>query len=543
MTEKEIIVKKRNGKTEKFDINKIHKVLFWATEGIKGVSVSDIEVNAQLQITDGINTSQIHKVLIESAVSLISPKYPNYQFVASKLLNYFLRKEVFGTAQQKDLPHLNIVLHKNVEAGVYDKEILTHYTDDEVDAINDYLHHDRDYNFAYAGIQQMVDKYLLKDRHSGKIFETPQYAFMAIAMTVFAHYPKETRLNYIRKLYNQISLMKINLPTPILCGVRTPLRQYSSCTLIDVGDSIDSIAAANTAVMRYTARRAGIGLNVGRIRALGSKIRGGEVIHTGVVPFLKILEASTKSATQNGVRGGGSTTYYPFWHLEVETLLSLKNNKGNDENRIRKMDYGIQLCRLFYTRVKNNEMITLFTPSEVTDMYDVFGYNDKFEELYLKYEKDPSKTKKQVRARDLMFTIAQERLETGRIYIMNIDHVNSHSAFSDSIKMSNLCIAEDSKISCIIDGIKQDMEIKEIHRQILENKVVYVETFNEKTKSIENKMITASMLTKKYSELIKIEDVETGKVIECTEDHQIFTTNRGWIKAKDIKENDKLLFR
>lgn len=435
-----IFVSKRNGKKEPYDCEKIHKVLFWATEGLKGVSVSDIEVNAHLQIADQINTSAIHKVLIQSAVDLITPKNSNYQYVASKLLNYLIRKEIFGVAQNKDMPHLQDVIDSNVKAGIYDKEILNKYTADEIDTINDVINHDRDFNFAYAGIQQMVDKYLLKDRRSNKLYETPQYAFIIIAMVLFSDYTGQRRLDFVRKFYNAISLFKISLPTPIMCGVRTPNRQYSSCTLIDVGDSLESIFSSNTAVGYYTAKRAGIGLNFGRIRAVGSKIRGGEVIHTGLIPYMKMFEATTKSCTQNGVRGGGSTSHYPFFHLELEDLLVLKNNKGNEENRIRKMDYSVQLCRLFYRRVVEDGEITLFSPHQVKDMVDAFGHdNDKFEQLYVQYEETKGIVKKKLKARELFAKICTERIETGRIYIMNVDHCNDHSSFLDKVSMSNLC--------------------------------------------------------------------------------------------------------
>lgn len=436
-----IFVSKRNGKKEPYDCEKIHKVLFWATQGLKGVSVSDIEVNAHLQISDEITTSAIHKVLIQSAVDLITPKNSNYQYVASKLLNYFLRKEIYGIAQNKDMPHLEDVIKGNVKIGVYDKEILKKYDTNEIDTINDFINHDRDFNFAYAGIQQMVDKYLLKERKSGKIYETPQYAFALIAMVLFSDYTGQRRLDYVRRFYNAISLFKISLPTPIMCGVRTPNRQYSSCTLIDIGDNLESIFNSNTAVGYYTAKRAGIGLNFGRIRAIGSKIRGGEVIHTGLIPYMKMFEATSKSTTQNGVRGGGSTNFYPFFHLEVEDLLVLKNNKGNEENRIRKADYGIQLCRLFYKRVVEDGDITLFSPHEVKDMFDAFGMdNDLFEKLYVEYENTKSVKKKKVKARELFTNICMERIGTGRIYIMNLDHCNTHGSFLDKIYMSNLCV-------------------------------------------------------------------------------------------------------
>lgn len=437
---KDILVSKRNGKKEQYDCEKIHKVLFWATQGLKNVSVSDIEVNAHLQITDEISTSSIHKVLIQSAVDLISPKNSNYQYVASRLLNYFLRKEIFSVAQNKDMPHLKDVLASNIKIGVYDKVILDKYDANEIDTINDFIKHDRDFNFAFAGIQQMVDKYLLKERKSGKVYETPQYAFAIISMVLFSDYTGQRRIDYVRRFYNAISLFKISLPTPIMCGVRTPNRQYSSCTLIDVGDNLHSIFNSNTAVGYYTAKRAGIGLNFGRIRAIGSKIRGGEVIHTGLIPYMKMFEATCKSTTQNGVRGGGSTNFYPFFHLEVEDLLVLKNDKGNDENRIRKADYGIQLCRLFYKRVIEDGDITLFSPHEVKDMYDAFGIdNDLFEKLYVEYENSRVK-KKKIKARELFTNICTERIDTGRIYIMNIDHCNTHGSFLDSVKMSNLCV-------------------------------------------------------------------------------------------------------
>jgi len=534
-----VLIKKRSGKNEKLDINKIHKVLSWATEGLKNVSVSDIEVNASLQLKDGIKTSQIHKVLIESAVSLISAKTPNYQFVASRLLNYYIRKETFGLYTSKELPHLNKIIEKNVKLKIYDKVILEQYTKLEIDSINDYIHHDRDFNFAYAGIQQMVDKYLLKDRITNILHETPQYTFMVIAMTVFGHYPKDTRIDYIRRLYNQISLFKINLPTPILCGIRTPLRQYSSCTLIDIGDSLPSIFSSNTAVGYYTAKRAGIGLNIGRVRAIGSSIRNGEVVHTGLIPYLKMLEATTKCTTQNGVRGGSSTTYYPFWHYEVEELLVLKNNKGNDENRIRKMDYGIQLCRLFYKRVKNNEDITLFSPSDVNGLYDSFGDNTKFEELYLKYEKDPLIRHKKINARDLFSKIAQERIETGRIYIMNIDHTNEHSSFKDHISMSNLCVVGDTKIDIKINEITQITTIEELFKTYNKNddiKIMSMALNNEKQYSnLDNVFKTGET-----DELIEITDEKTGKKLTCTLEHKIYTKNRGYVEAKHLNEDDEL---
>lgn len=433
-----IQVVKRNGEKELLDYEKINKVLLWSTEKINGVSASDVAMNAHLQLYNGISTEQIHKVLIQSASNLINEKDSNYQFVASNLLNYYIRKQIFGV--QDNLPHLSEVIKNNIEKGVYDSIVLDNYSEDDIDKLNRFMRHNRDYNFSYAGLQQLIDKYLLKDRNTGIIYETPQYMYMLIAMTIFANYSSgKERLNKIKSFYDDISLFKISLPTPIMCGVRTPIRQYSSCTLIDVGDSMESIIASTSAVLRYTAKRAGIGLNMGRIRAIGDTIRGGEVVHTGVIPFLKLNESATKSCTQNGVRGGGSTVYFPFWHKEIMDIMVLKNNKGTDDNRVRKMDYGIQLCRLFYQRLIANESITLFSPNDVQDLYDNFGDNEKFEELYLKYERATSINKIKISAREFFNLLCQERIGTGRIYVMNIDHANEHSAFIDKIRMSNLC--------------------------------------------------------------------------------------------------------
>lgn len=430
-------VKKRKGNLEEFNIEKIHDVLFWATKDIKGVNVSDIEINAKLQVYNGIESSKIHEVLINSAADLITENTPNYQQVASNLLNFYLRKQVFGVAD--NMPSLFKVIEQNINYGVYDKNILNLYTREEIDTLDNYIKHNRDYMFVYAGLQQLVDKYLLKDRSSGQIYETPQYMYMLIAMILNSNVEKD-RLKAVKSFYNDISTFEISLPTPIMCGVRTPSRQYSSCTLIDVGDSLPSIFHSNTAVGYYTANRAGIGLNFGRVRGVGSKIRNGEVIHTGVVPFLKMFESTTKCCTQNGVRGGSSTTHFPFWHKEIEDVLVLKNNRGTEDNRVRKMDYSIQFNRLFYKRFVENGKITLFSPHEVTDLYDAFfSDTEKFIKLYEKYERSKNIFKREVSARKLFMHYCQERVETGRIYAMNVDHCNEHSSFIDPIYMSNLC--------------------------------------------------------------------------------------------------------
>lgn len=429
-----IKVIKRNGAKELLDINKIHRVVEWACEGLDNVSVSDIEMNSKLQFFNHIKSEQIHKVLIKSASDLISLDQPNYQYVASRLLLFDVRKEVWQDTKPVSFYEF---IKRRIKSGIYTSEILENFTREEISQCEQWIDHDRDYIFTYAGLQQLVDKYLLKDRSTGKLYETPQFMYMLIAMVTFQH--AKDRMQWIKHAYDAYSLHKLNLPTPQMAGIRTPIKQYASCTLIDVGDSLNSIFSSVTAVGKYTARRAGIGLNIGRIRGVNSKIRGGEVIHTGVIPYLKVFEAAAKSTTQNGIRGGSSTVYYPFWHQEVKDLLVLKNNKGTEENRVRKLDYGIQLSRLFYQRLKDKKDITLFSPHDVPDLYEAFGL-PSFDALYEKYEQDKKIPKSWVSAEDLMREIATERIETGRVYIMNIDHANTHSSFLDRINMSNLCV-------------------------------------------------------------------------------------------------------
>ena len=455
-------VVKRDGREEDFNNEKIHQVLFWATHNIKGVTVSDIEIKVAPQFHNGITSEQIHKILIQGCADMITERTPNYQYVAANLLNYYLRKEVFGVSD--NLPSLSEVINQNIKSNIYDKVILENYTEAEIKKLDNAIKHRRDYDLVYAGLQQLIDKYLLRDRSTGEIYETPQYMYMLICMTLLAkEEDKNRRHSLIKDLYNDLSTFKISLPTPIMCGVRTPSRQYSSCTLIDVGDNLPSIFNSNTAVGYYTANRAGIGLNFGEIRGVGSKIRNGEVVHTGVIPFLKMYESTTKSCTQNGVRGGSSTSHFPFWHKEIEDILVLKNNRGTEDNRVRKMDYSIQFCRLFYRRFVADENIPLFSPHEVQDLYDVFGHdNDKFEELYEQYERSRSVFKRQIKARDLFNSFCQERIGTGRMYVMNLDHCNDHSSFTDKIKMSNLCqeiTLPTTPLNHIDDNCNTDAEI------------------------------------------------------------------------------------
>ena len=432
-----IQIVKRSGKKEHINIDKIHKVVEFACEGLAGVSSSQIEMNANLQFYDGMPTSDIQEILVRSANDLISLDNPNYQYAAARLLSYGVNKDVFGEYTAITLQK-NIEL--NIERNVYDPEILEKYTADEIATLDSYIRHKRDENFTYAGLRQVVDKYLCQDRSNGQIFETPQFMYMMIAATLFANYPAETRMHYVRRYYDATSLFKINIPTPVMAGVRTPVRQFASCVLVDSDDTLDSIFASDMAIGRYTAQRAGIGINAGRIRGVNAKIRGGEVAHTGIIPFLKKFESTVRCCTQNGVRGGSATTHFPFWHQEIEDILVLKNNKGTEDNRVRKLDYSIQLNKTMYERLLSGGDITLFSPHDVPGLYEAyFGDADKFKELYEKYERATSIKKKTIPAMELFSALVKERAETGRIYIMNVDHANTHSSFKDTVYMSNLC--------------------------------------------------------------------------------------------------------
>ena len=430
-----IKVQKRDGRLESLDINKIHFVVEEACEGLTGVSSSQIEMNANIQFYDGMTTKDIQNVLVRSANDLISLEYPNYQYAAARLLSYDVRKEAHG--QYEYIPLLKLIL-RNIRLGVYDKGILDQYSKTEIKKFNTWIRRDRDLKFTYAGLRQICDKYLVQDRSTGQLYETAQDMYMMIAATLFADYPTKTRMSYVKKYYDAISLHKINIPTPVMAGVRTPIRQFASCVLVDSDDTLPSIFSSDMAIGLYVARRAGIGINAGRIRGINSKIRGGEVQHTGVIPFLKKFESTVRCCTQNGVRGGNATVHFPIWHQEIEDILVLKNNKGTEDNRVRRMDYSIQISKLFYERFINEEDISLFSPHEVPGLYDAFG-TDKFDALYKKYEKDKTVPKKTIAAQELFADLLKERAETGRIYIMNMDHSNSHSSFKDKVSMSNLC--------------------------------------------------------------------------------------------------------
>ena len=431
-----INVLKRDGTQEELNLEKVHKMVEFAVEGLAGVSASQVEIQSGLQFCDGITSNDIQEILIRSASDLISEEHPNYQYVAARLLLFGLRKAVHG--HPEILPPLLKHVKGCIDKGVYDSAIVNRYSEEEWDRINSFVDHERDYLFTYAGLRQVVDKYLVQDRSTGKHYESPQQMYIMIAATLFANYPTETRLDYVIRYYNAISTHKINIPTPIMGGVRTPIRQFASCVLVDIDDTLDSIFSSDMAIGKYVAQRAGIGINAGRIRGINSKIRGGEVQHTGVIPFLKKFEATVRCCTQNGIRGGSATVHFPIWHQEIEDIIVLKNNKGTQDNRVRKLDYSIQLSALFYQRFIEAGEISLFSPHDVPGLYDAFG-TEYFDDLYVRYENNKSIPRKTIDAQELILDLLKERGETGRIYLMNIDHCNSHSSFKDKVSMSNLC--------------------------------------------------------------------------------------------------------
>ena len=429
-------VKKRDGRIESLDLDKMHIMVDKACEGLAGVSASQVEMKSGIQFYDGITTGEIQEILVRAASDLIELDHPNYQYVAARLLLFSLRKSLYGRTSK--LPSLIDHITQLAYDGPYDKTIFSKYSQEEIGKVDSFIDHDRDYLFTYAGLRQVVDKYLVQDRSTNEVYETPQFMYIMIALTIFRDYPKETRLSYVRRYYDAISKHKINIPTPIMAGVRTPLRQFASCVLVDVDDSLDSIFTSDMAIGRYVAQRAGIGINAGRIRGINSRIRGGEVQHTGVVPFLKKFESTVRCCTQNGIRGGSATVHFPIWHQEIQDIIVLKNNKGTEDNRVRKLDYSIQISKLFYERFITNGEISLFSPHDVPGLYDAFG-TDAFDACYVDYESDQSVPRTTVGAQELFLDILKERAETGRLYIMNIDHCNSHSSFKDKIEMSNLC--------------------------------------------------------------------------------------------------------
>ena len=436
-----IKVTKRDGRLEDIDLDKIHRVVTWAAEGLQNVSVSQVELKSHIQFYNGIRTDDIHETIIKAAADLISQDTPDYQYLAARLAIFHLRKIAYGEFEP---PHLFDHVKKLTDAGKYDRHIIEDYSREEFDELNAYIDHSRDMTFSYAAVKQLEGKYLVQNRVTRQIYETPQFLYILVAMCLFSKYPKETRLDYVKRFYDAVSTFKVSLPTPIMSGVRTPTRQFSSCVLIECDDSLDSINATTSAIVKYVSQRAGIGINAGRIRGLGSEIRGGEAQHTGCIPFFKMFQAAVKSCSQGGVRGGAATLFYPLWHIEAESLLVLKNNRGVEDNRIRQLDYGVQINRLLYTRLIKGGNITLFSPNEVPGLYDAFfADQDEFERLYTKYEQDPNIRKRTLPATELFSTLMQERAGTGRIYIQNVDHCNTHSPFDPRVApvhQSNLCM-------------------------------------------------------------------------------------------------------
>ena len=435
-----IQVTKREGHREALDLEKLHKVVFWATQGITGVSASEVEIKSHIQFYSGIKTADIQETLIKSAADLISEETPNYQYVAGRLINYHLRKQIYNDYTPWSLLQQ---VKTNVDRGFYDRALLNAYTEEEWNTLDAKIDHTRDENFTYVAMEQWRGKYLVQNRVTGEIFETPQMAYMLIAATLFQSYPSDIRLRWVKDYYDAISLGDISLPTPVMAGVRTPQKQFSSCVLIETDDSLDSINATASSIVKYVSQKAGIGIGAGRIRALGSPIRNGDAYHTGVIPFFKHFQTATRSCSQGGVRNGAATLYFPIWHLEIEDLVVLKNNKGTEDNRIRHMDYGVQFNKLMYERLIQGGDITLFSPHDVPEMYEAFFNNqERFKELYERAEKNTKLRKKVVKAGDLFSAFMNERKDTGRIYLQNVDHANTHSPFKEEIapvKMSNLC--------------------------------------------------------------------------------------------------------
>jgi len=549
-------VVKRNGNIESLDLDKMHLMVAEACRGLAGVSASQVEMTSGIQFYDGITTKEIQEILIKSASDLIDLEHPNYQYVAARLLLFSLRKQLYGV--MRDHPSLVDHIQKLCYDHIYDKEIFSKYSLEEIQKVETFIDHDRDYLFTYAGLRQVSDKYLVQDRSTGEVYETPQFMYIMIALTIFQEYPKETRLSYVKRYYDAISKHKLNIPTPIMAGVRTPLRQFASCVLVDVDDSLDSIFSSDMAIGRYVAQRAGIGINAGRIRGINSKIRGGEVQHTGVVPFLKKFEATVRCCTQNGIRGGSATVHFPIWHKEIEDILVLKNNKGTEDNRVRKLDYSIQISKLFYERFIQNGEVSLFSPHDVPGLYDAFG-TDRFDELYVGFERDDSIPRKTIGAQELILDLLKERAETGRIYIMNIDHCNSHSSFMDKVEMSNLCVAGNTKIKVRITTTKEvvgnttstyrlpplEIEIQQLQEFIEEGLPldcieVLSRDIDTGNQEIDYHQITAFAQTSPKAKVMKITDEESGKSVVVTPDHKVYTKNRGYVIAKHLKETDIL---
>jgi ribonucleoside-diphosphate reductase alpha chain len=541
-----ITVVKRNGSIEPLMLEKIHEMVNCACEGLTNVSASQIEMNSGLQFYPGIKTDEIQQILVKSASDLISLEHPNYQYVAARLLLFAIRKQVYGG--RIDLPHLREQIDSCVKEEFYAADILNYYTEEEIDIANSFIDHNRDFLFTYAGLKQAEDKYLVQNRDTKKVFETPQFMYIMIALTIFSNYPKETRLSYVKRFYDVTSKHKVNLPTPVMASVRTPEKQAASCCLIDIDDTLKSIIASDGAMMEYVSGGAGVGIDVSKIRGIKNKIRKGKVLSTGLIPYLKKFQSSLESCHQGGVRKGSMTAYVSIWHQEIEDVIVLKNNKGNDENRVRNIDYAIKVSKLFYERYINDEEITLFSPHHVPNLEESFG-TEAFDELYQYYENDDNIPKRKVKAQELFLNILKERSETGRIYIMNIDHCNTHSSFKDHISMSNLCVAGDTVIHIRFYNevtnrmVHEEIQIQHLNTYLTAPLYKNIEVYSYDVKTGKNKWasVTAFAQTFPKSKVMRITDEKTLRNITVTPEHKVFTKNRGYVMAKDLVENDELI--
>ncbi|MGP1493834.1 MAG: ATP cone domain-containing protein [Streptobacillus sp.] len=530
-----IFIKKRDGREELLDIEKMRKVIRWAIDGIDNVSLSQIEMKSRIQFADKMKSEDIQKILIKTAADLISKDTPNYSIVAARLNMFDLRKRAYGRFEP---PRLYSHVASMVKRGKYDKNLLNYYTEEEFDIMDSFIDHNRDMEFHYAAIKQLEGKYLVQNRTNDEIYESPQMAYILISAIFFHRYSKDKRLGLVKEFYDYLSKGVISLPTPIMGGLRTPTRQFSSCVLIECGDTLNSINATASAIVKYVSQRAGIGINAGAIRALGSEIRGGEAFHTGCIPFYKYFQSAVKSCSQGGLRGGAATLYYPIWHYEFPELIVLKNNRGVEDNRVRHMDYGVQISKLFYERLIKGGNITLFSPSEVPDLYKTFFSNSaKFEELYTKYENDPKIRKRVIKAVDIFSSIMQERASTGRIYIQNIDHCNTHSAFNPElapVRQSNLCVSGDTRI-LTSEGYKR-MDENVGKKFTVWNGEEWSENV-EIVKTGENQKILRIVM---YQE----DNPNLETYIDCTEYHKFYVYNENnkviEVRAKDLKINSKL---